>query len=39
MWENAQVQISIAPVGEPTENGYAGRLRPTIKEEEVIRRD
>jgi GNAT superfamily N-acetyltransferase len=29
------VQISIAEVGEPTQNGYAERLMRTIKEEEV----
>ena len=31
----AQVQISMAEVGEPTENGYAERLMRTIKEEHV----
>lgn len=31
----AQVQISMAEVGEPTENGYAERLLRTIKEEHV----
>ena len=30
-----QVQISMAEVGEPTQNGYAERLMRTIKEEEV----
>ena len=30
-----QVQISMAAVGEPRENGYAERLMRTIKEEEV----
>jgi len=30
-----QVQISMAAVGEPEENGYAERLMRTIKEEEV----
>jgi putative transposase len=30
-----QVQISMASVGEPRENGYAERLMRTIKEEEV----
>jgi putative transposase len=29
------VQVSMAAVGEPTENGYAERLMRTIKEEEV----
>jgi putative transposase len=29
------IQISMAEVGEPTQNGYAERLMPTIKEEEV----
>jgi putative transposase len=29
------VQISMAAIGEPTENGYAERLMRTIKEEEV----
>jgi transposase InsO family protein len=29
------VQISMADVGEPTQNGYAERLMRTIKEEEV----
>jgi putative transposase len=29
------VQISMAEVGEPTQNGYAERLMRTIKEEEV----
>jgi transposase InsO family protein len=32
---DASVQISMAAVGEPTENGYAERLMRTIKEEEV----
>jgi len=32
---DARVQISMAAVGEPTENGYAERLMRTIKEEEV----
>jgi transposase InsO family protein len=31
----ARVQISMAEVGEPTENGYAERLMRTIKEEHV----
>ena len=31
----AEIQISMAAVGEPTENGYAERLMRTIKEEEV----
>ena len=31
----ADIQISMAAVGEPTENGYAERLMRTIKEEEV----
>jgi len=31
----AGVQISMAAIGEPTENGYAERLMRTIKEEEV----
>jgi len=30
-----QVQISMAEIGEPTQNGYAERLMRTIKEEEV----
>ncbi len=30
-----QVQISMAAVGEPEENGYAERLMRTIKEEAV----
>ncbi len=30
-----QVQISMASVGKPEENGYAERLMRTIKEEEV----
>src|ERR1051325_11531259 len=29
------IQISMAEVGEPTQNGYAERLMRTIKEEEV----
>jgi putative transposase len=33
--ELAGVSISMASVGEPTENGYAERLMRTIKEEEV----
>jgi putative transposase len=33
------VQISMATVGEATENGYAERLMRTIKEEEVTRHD
>ena len=31
----AEVEISMASVGEPEENGYAERLMRTIKEEEV----
>jgi transposase InsO family protein len=33
--EHREVQISMAAVGEPTENGYAERLMRTIKEEHV----
>jgi putative transposase len=33
------IQISMAAVGEPTENGYAERLMRTIKEEEVALHD
>ncbi len=33
--EEAGTQISMAEVGEPTQNGYAERLMRTIKEEEV----
>lgn len=33
--QQRQVQISMAEVGEPTQNGYAERLMRTIKEEEV----
>jgi putative transposase len=33
--EGHAVQISMAEVGEPTQNGYAERLMRTIKEEEV----
>jgi putative transposase len=33
------VQISMAAVGEPTENGYAERLMRTIKDEEVTLHD
>jgi putative transposase len=33
-----EVKISMASVGEPEENGYAERLRRTIKEEEWDRR-
>jgi transposase InsO family protein len=33
--QRRQVQISMAEVGEPTQNGYAERLMRTIKEEEV----
>ena len=33
--ESREVRISMASVGEPEENGYAERLRRTIKEEEV----
>jgi transposase InsO family protein len=32
-------QISMAAIGEPTENGYAERLMRTIKEEEVTLQD
>jgi putative transposase len=32
---DVEAQISMATVGEPTENGYAERLMRTIKEEEV----
>ena len=34
-----KVKISMAAVGEPTENGYAERLMRTIKEEEVTLHD
>jgi putative transposase len=33
--QTAGVQVSMAAVGQPTENGYAERLMRTIKEEEV----
>jgi putative transposase len=33
--QGSAVQISMAEVGEPTQNGYAERLMRTIKEEEV----
>ena len=33
--QDQRVQISMAEVGEPTQNGYAERLMRTIKEEEV----
>jgi transposase InsO family protein len=33
--EGAGIQISMAAIGEPRENGYAERLIRTIKEEEV----
>jgi transposase InsO family protein len=33
--EGRGIQISMADVGEPTQNGYAERLMRTIKEEEV----
>jgi len=35
MLRDREVQISMASVGEPEENGYAERLMRTIKEEEV----
>ena len=35
MLKKANVKISMAKVGEPTQNGYAERLIRTIKEEEV----
>jgi len=35
MLQRAGVQISMAEMGEPTQNGYAERLLRTIKEEEV----
>ena len=35
MLQKAGVKISMAEVGEPTQNGYAERLMRTIKEEEV----
>ena len=35
MMKNYNVNISMANVGEPEENGYAERLMRTIKEEEV----
>ncbi|TAE22093.1 MAG: transposase [Candidatus Kapaibacterium sp.] len=31
----AGIAISVASIGEPTENGYAERLMRTIKEEEI----
>ncbi len=34
--ESAGVQVSMAAVGKPEENGYAERLIRTIKEEEVV---
>lgn len=37
--ENAGVQVSMAAVGKPEENGYAERLIRTIKEEEVVLSD
>lgn len=33
--EEQEIEISMAAVGEPTQNGYAERLMRTIKEEEV----
>jgi transposase InsO family protein len=33
--EQHNIQISMAQVGEPTQNGYAERLMRTIKQEEV----
>jgi putative transposase len=35
MLQKAGVKISMAEIGEPTQNGYAERLMRTIKEEEV----
>jgi transposase InsO family protein len=38
MWSvcgRREVRLSMARVGEPRENGYAGRLIRTVKEEEV----
>jgi transposase InsO family protein len=35
MLHKAGVKISMAEIGEPTQNGYAERLLRTIKEEEV----
>ena len=35
MLKSEDIQISMANVGEPEENGYAERLMRTIKEEEV----
>jgi putative transposase len=39
MWQDAGAQLGMAAVGEATENGYAERLRRTIKEEEVTLHD
>jgi putative transposase len=39
LWEHAQVQLSLATVGEPTENGDAERLMRTLKEAEVTLQD
>jgi putative transposase len=33
--QDTWIEISMAEVGEPTQNGYAERLMRTIKEEEV----
>ncbi len=35
LFQQHLVQISMAEIGEPTQNGYAERLMRTIKEEEV----
>jgi len=39
MLRDAQVRPSMAPIGDPRENGYAERLIRTIKEEEVYLSD
>jgi transposase InsO family protein len=38
-WQPAQVQISMAARGTPTENAYAQRFMRTLKEEEVYLHD
>jgi putative transposase len=35
MLKQRKIEISMAEVGEPTQNGYAERLMRTIKEEKV----
>jgi putative transposase len=39
MWHTREIQISMAAIGEATENGYVERLMRTIKEEEVTLQD